>query len=118
MTARKNCSGQDGLPPVPGDFQGGLLLNEGSDAVLVIDNESRLLNANPVVCALSGYPLASIAGLGLNDIFSPLKDSLQTLTRTRPGWVTQPAWVERGLIKQDGQVIPVSLKLLARPEGG
>ena len=96
----------DGLTPDPGEDKWRAIFAHSLDAVLILDDERRLTDANPAACELLGVPLTQLIGATISDYLQPaprpdLPDTTQRwLTFLRDGRDAKECVVQR----PDGEV--------------
>jgi len=83
------------------------LFNVGSDALLVVDVETRkLVNANDAAVALYRYSREELLALQINDLFADTDDGHQQIVSSHSGILHMPLRHHR---KKDGTVFPVEM---------
>ncbi len=83
------------------------LFNVGSDALLVIDVDTRsLINANEAAVELYGYPREELLALHINDLFADPEEGSHQIVSSRSGILHIPLRYHR---KKDGAIFPVEI---------
>ncbi len=90
------------------------LLEQGSDAVLVLDSASRVVHANERAAAMLGGPIDALMRLPLRALLNgadELDGAISGLSDMGP------IRAETELLRMDGGLVPCSMRLRALPDG-
>jgi PAS domain S-box-containing protein len=109
---RQAGPGADSLPPI--DYRA--VFEHAPDAILVVDDQGRYIDANPAACALTGYARPELLKKRIGDLTVPQERSrsierfelLQRTGRTRR---------DRVLQRKDGTQIPVEAHAIRLDDG-
>ncbi|MEX2214163.1 MAG: response regulator [Phycisphaeraceae bacterium] len=88
------------------------LFNSAIDVILLLDNDARIIEANPAVATLLGYPPAALAGKSLGDLLNA-DDRRAFATEWKQFLGNGAATMELLLNRRDGTPVAVDYRAVA-----